>query len=64
MTTISPEQARANIIAAHTKQHKETVDGLSSAIERVKGTKADGKAKSVSVPKPSLADLLLAESEE
>jgi len=62
MTTISPEQARANIIAAHTKQHKEAVDEL--AIERVKGTKADGKAQSVSVPKPSLADLLLAESEE
>ena len=32
--TVSPEQARANIIAAYEKQHREGVDGLSSAIER------------------------------
>jgi hypothetical protein len=31
---ISPEQARANIIAADTKQHKEAVSALSSAMEQ------------------------------
>ena len=45
-------------------QHREGVDALSSAIDRVKGTKTDAKAESVSEPKPSLASLLLAGREE
>jgi hypothetical protein len=69
MTTISPEKARANIIAAYTKQHNEGVDALSAAIDRVKGTKAtvvkeDTKAEAVSDSKPSLASLLLAGRDE
>jgi hypothetical protein len=64
MKTIDPEEARANIVAAYTKQHEEAVSALSSAIERVKGTKADAKAETVSDPKPLLAELLLARSEE
>jgi predicted transcriptional regulator len=66
---ISPEEARANIVAAYTKQHEEAVGALSSAIERVKGTKTtvvkeDTKAEAVSDSKPSLASLLLAVREE
>jgi hypothetical protein len=65
MATISPEEARANIIAAYERQHQAGVTALSSAIERVKATKTtDAKAKTVSVPKPSLAELLLAVREE
>jgi hypothetical protein len=64
MTTISPEKARANIIAAYTKQHSEGVDALTSAIDRVKGAKTEDKTKTVSDLKPSLAELLLAGSEE
>jgi hypothetical protein len=55
---ISPEQARANIIAAYAKEHEAGVSALSSAIERVKGTKTDAKAKAEQAPKPTLADLL------
>jgi hypothetical protein len=64
MKTISPEQARANIIAAYERQHQEGVSALSSAIERVKGTKTDAKAETVSGSKPTLASLLLAGCEE
>jgi hypothetical protein len=64
LKTISAEQSRANIIAADEKQHREGVDAFSSAIDRVKGTKTDAKAESVSEPKPSLASLLLAGREE
>ena len=60
MKKISPEQARPNIIAAYEKRHREGVDALSSAIDRVKGTKTDAKAETVSHSKPSLASLLLA----
>jgi hypothetical protein len=60
MTTISPEKARANIIAAYTKQHEEAVSALSSAMERMKGTKTEDKTETVSDLKPSLAELLLA----
>jgi hypothetical protein len=58
MTTISPEQARANIIAAYTKEHEPGVHALSSAIERVKGAKTEGKTQTVS--DSNLAELLLA----
>ncbi len=34
---ISPEEARANIIATYTKEHQEGVHALTSAIDRVKG---------------------------
>jgi hypothetical protein len=61
---ISPEQARANIIAAYTKEHEAGVSALSSAIERVKGAKTEDKTKTVSDLKPSLAEPLLAGSEE
>jgi len=65
MKTISPERARTNIIAAYERQHQTGVTALSSAIERVKATKTTGaKAKTVFVPKPSLAELLLAGGEE
>jgi hypothetical protein len=64
MTTISPEQARANIIGAYERQHQEGVNALSAAIEQVKGTKADATAETVSDSKPSLAQLLLAGREE
>jgi hypothetical protein len=64
MKTVTPEQARRNIIAAYTKQHNETVSALSAAIERVKGTKTDAKSETVSNPKLSLAELLLEASQE
>jgi len=57
---ISPEEARANIIATYTKEHQEGVYALTSAIDRVKGAKTDDKTKTVSELKPSLASLLLA----
>jgi hypothetical protein len=57
MTTISPEQARANIIAAYTKEHEPGVHALSSAIERVKGAKTEGKTQTVSDLKPGGAAL-------
>jgi hypothetical protein len=60
---ISPEQARANIIAAYTKQHEEAVSALSSAMDRVRGIRT-AKVKSEIDSKPTLADLFLAESEE
>jgi hypothetical protein len=57
---IAPEQARANIIAAYEKQHREGVSALSSAIERVKATKTvEVKAEIVSDAKPELSKLLL-----
>jgi hypothetical protein len=63
--TISKEQARQNVIEAYTKQLTEGVSVLSAAIERVKNNKAAVvKAETVSDSKPSLASLLLAESEE
>jgi hypothetical protein len=66
---ISPEQARASIVAAYTKQHEEAVSALSSAMEQVKNNKIaevkkDTKAEAVSDSKPSLASLLLAVREE
>lgn len=61
---VSPEQARANIVAAYERQHEAGVDVLSAAIDRVKGSKTDDKAETEQVSKPTLADLLLAESEE
>jgi hypothetical protein len=61
---ISPEEARANIIAAYTKEHEAGVSALSLAIERVKGAKTEDKTKTVSDLKSSLAELLLAGSEE
>jgi hypothetical protein len=64
MKAVPPGQTRANIIAAYTKQHQEGVNALTAAIERVKSTKTDGKAETASVPKPSLAELLLAVREE
>jgi hypothetical protein len=42
---ISPEEARANIVAAYTKQHNEAVNGLKAAFERAHGDRY-GKAKS------------------
>ena len=65
MKTVTPEQARGNIIAAYEKQHKEGVSALSSAIERVKGSKttegkkdaADSNAKSDQSAKPELSKL-------
>jgi hypothetical protein len=65
MRTISADEAKVNIVRAYERQHQESVDAISAAIERVKATKTtDAKAKSVSVPKPSLAELLLAGGEE
>jgi hypothetical protein len=64
MTTISSEQARANIIAAYTKEHNAGVNALTSAIDRMTGAKTEDKTKTVSDLKPSLAELLLAGSEE
>ena len=55
---ISPEEARANIIAAYTKEHQAGVSALSSAIDRVKGAQTEDKAKAEQAPKPTLADLL------
>jgi hypothetical protein len=63
MKTISAEQARANIVAAYTKQHNEVVAALSATLKRVKATKS-AEVKSETDSKSSLASLLLAESEE
>jgi hypothetical protein len=57
MKTVTPEQARANIIAAYTKQHLEGVIALSSAIERVKGKEV--KKDATESAKPELSKLLL-----
>jgi hypothetical protein len=64
MKTISSEEARANVIAAYTKEHNAGVNALTSTIDRVKGAKTEDKTKTVSGLKPSLAELLLAGSEE
>jgi hypothetical protein len=63
MKTICAEQARANIIAAYTRQHEEAVSALSSAMERVRNIRT-AKIKSQIDSKPTLADLLLAGREE
>jgi hypothetical protein len=60
---ISPEEARANIVAAYTKQHQEGVDALSAAIDRVKGAKEVKKDATDSV-KPELSKLLLESAQE
>ncbi len=64
MKTISPEQARANILAAYERPHNEGVNVLSSAIERVKAAKTDAKAETEHASKPTLASLLLAGAKE
>jgi hypothetical protein len=61
---ISPEKARENIEAAYQRQIAEGVSALSAALDRVRGTKADAKVETISDSKPSLAQLLLAGSEE
>jgi predicted transcriptional regulator len=63
MKTISAEQARANIVAAYTKQHNEAVSALSAAIDRVKAAKEVKKDATESV-KPELSKLLLESSQE
>jgi hypothetical protein len=55
--SITPEKARANIVASYTKQLKEGVDALSSAIERVKGKEV--KKDATDSAKPELSKLLL-----
>ena len=66
MKTISAEQARANIIATYEKQHREGVNALSSAIERVKPTKATDTKKDAtdSNAKPELLHLLTEAAKE
>jgi hypothetical protein len=60
---VSAEQARVNIVRAYEKQLAEGVDALTAAIDKRRGTKATAvKAETVSDPKASLAQLLLAES--
>jgi hypothetical protein len=59
---ISPEEARANIVAAYTKQHEEAVSALSSAMSRIK-TKEVKKDATDSV-KPELSKLLLESIQE
>jgi hypothetical protein len=62
---ISPEAARANIVAAYTKQHQEGVSVLSAAIERVRSNKAEKvKPETEKTTKPELSKLLLELAQE
>jgi hypothetical protein len=62
---ISAEQARKNIREAYERQINEGVDALSAAIERVRPNKtAAVKAKTEQATKPTLAELILSESDE
>jgi hypothetical protein len=62
---VAPEQARANIIAAYERQHREGVSALTSAIDRVKASQTEKvKPETASVRKSSLASLLLAGRDE
>jgi Na+-translocating ferredoxin:NAD+ oxidoreductase RnfC subunit len=63
MKTISAEEARRNITNAYQRLHNQGVDALSAAIDRVRNNKtAEVKAETASDRKPSLAELILAES--